>query len=202
MILYIEENFSSDTLRLTRQRNIRLMIKISTDIRLAFPRSLVFTTYRDKLDELVPYMPNVRAVEEVSRQAQNGHILLVHEWHGGGDIPAAAKALLSEQMLSWTEYNNWDESTYTLTWKNQTHAFTEAVDCAGKNTFREENGFTIIECRGELKIDAHKIHGVPFFLTNQVAHLVEDYLSKKIEPNLLQMSEGVRQYLEHHAGKA
>ena len=41
---------------------------ISVDTRLLFPRSLVYATYRDKLVELVPYLPNVQRIEVKSRR--------------------------------------------------------------------------------------------------------------------------------------
>ncbi|MEQ8539012.1 MAG: hypothetical protein RIB93_16370 [Coleofasciculus sp. D1-CHI-01] len=54
---------------------------------------------------------------------------------------------------------------------------------------------------GEIRIDPKRIQGVPPLLKNQVASVVEDFLSKKVEPNLLQMSEGVRQYLDQQTIK-
>ncbi len=84
----------------------------------------------------------------------------------------------------------------------ETHAFTEAVLCRGKNYFRADGNTTIIENRGELNIDSTKIKGVPHFIANQIAHVVEDFLGKQIEPNLIQMSGGVRLYLEQEAKAA
>lgn len=172
------------------------MLIISADTRICFPRSLVYATYRDKLIELVPYMPNVRAIEVKSRREENGRVYSINEWHGGGEIPLAARAVISEDMLSWTEYNTWNEAECTVDWQIGTHVFTEAVYCTGKNRFFADGNTTIIQSRGKLIIDPKKIKGVPIFLVRTVVGLVEDFLGKKIEPNLLQMSEGVRQYLE------
>ena len=36
---------------------------INAEMPIPFPRPLVYITYRDKLGELVPYIPNVRSVE-------------------------------------------------------------------------------------------------------------------------------------------
>ena len=175
-------------------------MNISIDTRIPFPRSLVYATYRDKLIELVPYMPNVRYIKVESRRQEAGQIYCVNNWRGGGDIPMAARAVLSENMLSWREYTTWNESEFTVSWRIETQAFTEAVHCAGKNRFIEDGNTTLIENRGELTIDPKQIKGVPGFLTNQVALLVEDFLGKNIQPNLLQMSQGVRQYLVQTKG--
>ncbi len=169
---------------------------ISADTRIPFPRPLVYATYRDKIVELVPYLPNVRGIEVKSRREEGGLIHFVNEWHGGGEIPVIARAVLSEAMLSWTDLATWNESEFTTEWHIKTHAFTEAVRCAGVHRFKEAGSGTLIESRGELAINPKQIKGVPQLLAGTVARTVEDFLSSKLEPNLLQVSEGVRHYLE------
>lgn len=169
---------------------------ISVDTRISFPRPLVYATYRDKIVELVPYLPNVRRIEVKSRRQEGSLIHFVNEWHGGGDIPVVARAVISEAMLSWTDLATWNESEFTTEWHVKTHAFTEAVHCAGVNRFKEADGVTLIESRGELAINTKELKGVPQLLAGMVGRTVEDFLSQKIEPNLVQVSEGVRHYLE------
>ncbi|MDZ7970736.1 MAG: hypothetical protein RM368_38410 [Nostoc sp. DedSLP03] len=172
---------------------------ICTNSQIPFPRSLVYATYRDKLVELVPYMPNVRHITLLSRREAGSNVYSVNEWHGGSEIPAAARVVLSEDMLSWTEYNTWNQALFTVEWRIETHAFTKAVKCSGKNRFLSDGNTTIIESRGELAIDPKQINGVPFFLTSTIANVVEDFLGKNIQPNLVAMSAGVCQYLKQNA---
>jgi len=169
---------------------------ISVDTRIPFDRALVYATYRDHLIDVVPYLENVRGIEVKSRRVENGQISLVNEWHGGGDIPAAARAILSDAMLSWTDVAVWNEATFSTDWHITTHAFTEAVRCSGINRFLEDGAGTLIESRGQMTIDPKQIHGVPHFLSGTIASVVEDYLSKKIGPNLQQTGDAVRRYLE------
>jgi len=171
---------------------------LSADSTLAFPRSLVFSTYRDKLVELVEFLPNIRDIRIESRKEVDGKTELVNLWRGGGEIPAAARAVLSEDMLSWTDYASWDERDFTCSWRIKTHSFTEAVSCAGKNRFIDLDGQTKLEIRGELSIDGKKIRAVPRLLAGTVSKAVEDMLVKKITPNLISVSDGLRQYLEKH----
>ena len=163
---------------------------ISADTHIPFPRPLVYSTYRDKLIELIPFMPNIRQITIQSREEGDRSITFVNEWHGGGDIPTAARAFLNESMLSWTERAVWQEDAYTTDWRIETHAFTAAVNCGGKNQFLEDGSGTLIRSRGELTIDAAKLKDVPSFLAGMVSGLVEDFLSKKIGPNLVQMGDG------------
>ena len=171
-------------------------MELRADATLAFPRPIVFHTYRDSLVDLVEYLPNIRRIELKTRKDDGAKTEMVNEWHGGGEIPAAARAVLSENMLSWTDYASWDESDWSCAWRIETHSFTEAVRCAGKNRFVETDGGTRLEIRGALEIDGSKLKAVPRLLSKTVAKAVEDILVKKITPNLLSVSDGLRKYLE------
>ncbi len=98
------------------------MTIFSTDVCIPFPRDLVYPTYRDKLVELVPYLPDVKSIVIKSRREEGAKIHFVSDWHVGGDIPFAARAILSDEMLSWTEYTTWDESELTMEWRLETGA--------------------------------------------------------------------------------
>lgn len=171
---------------------------LSADATLAFPRPVVFAAYRDHLVDLVEFLPNIRRIEVKTRKDDGKRTELLNEWHGGGEIPAAARAFLSESMLSWSDYASWNEDDWTCSWRIETHAFTEAVRCAGKNQFVEVDGKTRLEIRGDLVIDGSKLKGVPKLFSGKVASAVEDILVKKITPNLLSVSDGLRQYLEQN----
>jgi hypothetical protein len=172
------------------------MIKISVDSEVSFSRSLVYATYRDKLMELGSYLPSVRSLQLKSRQEADQQVRLLLEWHGGGDIPAAARALLSEELFIWTEYDVWDNNKFTVDWRIETHAYRDAVFLAGKNRFLDQGNRTLVESRSELRIDLSAIHGVPSFLLSQVVRRVEALMAKTIEPNLVQMGLRVQKYLE------
>jgi hypothetical protein len=185
-------------------------MEISADATLPFPRAIVFAAYRDDLTKLLEYLPNVRSIEVKSRKESPGprgadgvpvlHVELVNIWHGGGEIPAAARAVLSEAMLSWTDYATWTEENWTCAWRSETHAFTEAVKSVGTNQFVEVDGGTRIQIRGVLEIDAKKIKGVPGFLAGKVGSAVESFLASRIKPNLIEVTEGLHKYLAAQKG--
>jgi hypothetical protein len=169
---------------------------LNVDAHLPFKRSLVYAAYRDKLIDLVPYMPSVQQIKFISSKKEDGLLHLVYEWHGGAKIPKVARTFLSEDLLVWTEEQVWNESDFTTQWRIKTHFFTEAVYCVGKNRFLEDRSGTLIESRGELQIDPDQIKGTPRLLTAAISRIVEDSLAKQVTPNFLQMCEGVRQHLE------
>lgn len=173
-------------------------MELSADVTLPYSRDRVFAAYRDKLAELSEYLPNVRSIEVKSRIDDGAIVDLVNIWHGGGEIPKAARAFLSESMLSFTDYAKWDETDHTCAWRIETHAFTEAVSCSGKNRFVADGDKTRLEIRGTLAIDAKKVKGVPSFLAGKVGKAIEDFLGARIQPNLVEVSEGVGKYLADH----
>ncbi|MEZ4389493.1 MAG: hypothetical protein R3A48_00245 [Polyangiales bacterium] len=177
-------------------------MQITADTRIPFPRPLVFATYRDRLSELVPHLPNVRSISVQSRREDGELTHVVNVWRGGGEIPAAARAFLSEAMLNWDDLATWDASAFSCAWRVRTHAFTEAVTCHGTNEFVADGDDTVVRIRGSLSIDAAKIQGVPRLLGGTVSRSVEEVLVKKIAPNLVQVSEGLRLFLEASRGAA
>jgi hypothetical protein len=127
-------------------------------------------------------------------------VRLVNIWHGGGEIPAAARAVVSEAMLTWTDTATWSEDDFTCSWVIKTHAFTEAVTCSGTNTFFEDGTGTRIEMRGAITIDAKKIKGIPGFLAGGVGRTVEELLKTKIQPNFVEVTNAIARHLEKTAG--
>ncbi len=171
-------------------------MKLTADATLAFPRAVVFRAYRDELVELVDVMPNIRRIEIESRVDDGPISKVVNVWHGGGEIPGAARAVLSESMLSWHDHALWDESDWTCTWRIVTHSFTDAVKCEGKNRFVDLGTSTRLEIRGDLGIDVSHIKAVPRLLRGSVQKAVEEFLVKRIAPNLLEVSHGLGKHLE------
>jgi len=178
-------------------------MELHADARLPFPRETVFAAYRDEIVLLVPYLTNVQGIEVKSRK-DAGHLAeFVNEWRGGGEIPAAIRAFLSESMLSWTDYATWDANAHACDWRIETHAFSEAVRAIGHNRFLEEGASrTLLEIRGSFEVDAKKIRGVPGFLAGTVGRTVEEFMVGKIQSNLVETAKGLTRYLEAKGKKA
>jgi hypothetical protein len=149
-------------------------MELRADAHIPFPRDVAFAAYRDDIQKVLAFLPNVRAIDLKSRTEEGPRATLVNVWRAGGEIPAAARAILSESMLSWTDYATWDSAKLSCEWRIETHAFTEAVTCKGLNVFLENGpGKTLLEVRGHLEIDGKKLKGVPGFLSGKVSRTTE-----------------------------
>jgi len=172
-------------------------LRLEADSVLPFPRERVFRTYRDDLAKLVPFLPNVREIEIKERVDDGPVVRFFNVWVGGGEIPAAARVVLSESMLSWDDHAEWDERTWVCKWDIATHAFPGAVSCKGENRFIELGPErTRLEIRGDLVIDLKRVRAVPSFLAGSLGRTVEQFLAGHISQNLTSVSEGLRKYME------
>lgn len=175
---------------------------IRAEGRLAFPPERVFVVYRDDILELLPYLGNVRNIVVRSRKDEGPVAEMVNDWTGGGDIPAALRAVLSDSMLSWTDYVTWNRDTLRCDWRIETRAFTDAVQSSGRNSFESDGaGGSYLRVRGSLEIDAKKLRGVPGFLAGKIARTLEGFLVEKIQANLDDTVNALGSYLKAHPEK-
>ena len=171
-------------------------MKIETTADIAFPRDLVFATYRDKLPELVPYLANVREITVTSRVDEGQIVKFVNLWKGGGEIPAVVRKFLSAELLQWDDLATWNAADFTCQWQTIVPSFKDAVDARGHNTFVERTpGVTTLTIKGELKVDAAKVKGVPRILAGTVGPAIEAFLVAAIKPNLVAVAKGVEKFL-------
>jgi len=176
-------------------------VRIEADSVLPYSRDVVFRAYRDDLPKVVEFLPNVRAIEVKKREEAGSITTLLNVWHGGGEVPAAARALLDEKALSWDDHAIWDESKHQCDWTIHTHAFTDAVTSKGQTKLIElAPDRTRIELRGEFAIDLKKVRGIPSFLAGSVGKAVEGFLSKQITANLTSTTDALSRYLAKTKG--
>ncbi len=174
-------------------------MEIRSDVVLPFPLARVFSAYRDRMTELVPHLPNVRSIELKERIERPGEVEIVSVWMGGGDIPKVVRGVLSESMLSWTDYATWIEDGAGVVWRTEVHAFPGAVTSAGRNRFVGADGETRLEIRGALTIDPARVPGIPRFLGKSVAEAAERFIVGQVRQNSEAVARGVRELLRSGA---
>lgn len=171
-------------------------MKFTSESRIAHSREKAYQAYRDRLEELVPFLEDIQAIEVVSREV-NGPVVDLHNlWVADQDVPAFAKAFVKKEMLCWDDYASWNENAYRCTWEIKTRAFTEAVTCRGSNTFYEDgNSQTRVVLEGEFLIDLKKVRGVPSFLGKSLGPKLEKFIVGLISPNLQKVNQSIEEFL-------
>lgn len=165
---------------------------------LEYPRKVVFETYRDKLVDLVPFLPNVDRIEVKSRQEVSPDVIkLDNLWSAKADIPMVVQSIVKPEMLQWIDHAVWNQSEWSCQWSFELMFMKEYVQVSGKNYFYElEPNKTQMDINGDLSIDVAKIPGIPKFLASTVKPQVEKFIRMLITPNLTKVNQGLEDYLK------
>lgn len=177
-------------------------MKLEADARIAFPRDLVFRTYRDRLPELAAHLPDIKSIRVDERKDEGDRSELVNSWEAETKIPKVAQAVIKPEMLTWLDFATWNLEDYSCEWRIQTRMFTEQVRCGGRNVYVEDGEATILKIRGDLEVDLKGIPGVPGFLAGRVRPHVERFVVDLLTPNLLSVAGGLEAFLRLEASKS
>jgi hypothetical protein len=175
-------------------------MKIEADARISFPRELVFSTYRDRLPELVPHLPNIKRITVQKRDDEGGVSKLLNLWEAKGEIPKVAQPIIKPEMVAWLDHAKWNQNDWTCEWRTEPRMFTESIRCEGKNQYVVDGGETILQIRGVLEIDLKGVPGVPKFLAGKVAPIVEKFIVDLLRPNLISVAGGLEKFLQAERG--
>jgi hypothetical protein len=171
-------------------------MKVEADTFVDFPRELVFRTYRDRLTELVPHLPNVKRITVESRSDEGDVVKLVNRWEANAEVPKMARSVVKPEMMVWLDYATWDENAWTCDWRIEHATFARQVHCQGRNHYVAEGDRTRLEIRGEISVDATRIPGVPRMLAGTLAPVIERFIVQTIRPNLVSTADGVQAFLK------
>lgn len=166
-----------------------------------FPMDQVFKTHRDKLPDMVDYMPNIDKIVVEDREEDGDEVHLVNIWHASEtEVPAIARPFIKPELLRWTDRATWDDDAHTVEWNIELGFLPDAITCRGFNEFEEFDGITRITMEGELIVDAAKIPGVPRLLAKKLGTAVEKFVVGLIEPNLRETNKIVSRYMQEENG--
>jgi hypothetical protein len=168
------------------------------DTRIPFTRELAFTTIRDRLQALVPHMPNVKSIETLERRDDGAKTHFVNRWTANTEIPAAARSYVKAEMLQWIDRATWDAEAGTCDWKIETVALPGVVECSGRNTYRTVGNETELVIRGSLVLHLDKAN-IPRLVAMAVRPIIEGIVVGSLKPNLTSIGGGVTAYLRAEA---
>ena len=176
-------------------------MKIDVNSTIAYSRDTVFDTYREEIQALVQYLPNIDKIDVVSREEKDGIVTFENHWYASAsDIPKVAQAFVKPEMKKWIDRARWNLNDKTCEWEIETFFMKEAVTCSGLNTF-SENGSDAMTLRiqGDLGLNVKKVPGVPTLLAGTIRPQLEKFIVAMITPNFETINKGIAQYLASKA---
>ncbi|MBN2799600.1 MAG: hypothetical protein JXX28_10670 [Deltaproteobacteria bacterium] len=172
-------------------------MEIRSESIIRHPRAAVYAAYRDNLPEIArDYMPDIKEIIVHKREDNAAGVSLHNEWVSSADLPRAMQTVIKPEMMKWNDFADWDDAGFFVAWRLKTGAFTDAVICAGRNTFEEiDANTTKVVLTGDLTIDP-KALPVPRLLAGKMATTIEGFVVKMITPNLTKVNESLQTYLD------
>ncbi len=173
------------------------MAKISVTDSVTYPRELVFNTFRDKLDELDDFLPDIKSITTESRDdIDDDTTKIVRLWKARDEeVPKIARKFIKPEMLQWTDTATWHMDEWTCDWEMEVGFLTDAITARGTNRYIDKGDRVEIIIDGVLEVDAKQIPGVPGMLAGRVGKAVEGFVVKMITPNLKDVNRGMEKYL-------
>lgn len=150
------------------------------------PLAEMWRAIRDRLDELVPHLDDIRSVTvEHREELPDGTLNLVNLWRAQSNIPAVLNSVIKPEYLAWTDRASWNPATNVCTWKIELHFDRERTRCHGTTAFEPALGGrgTRVTFAGEFGLDAKGMRGVPTMLESTVESAVESFVTSLIPRN-------------------
>ena len=174
------------------------MAKISVKDNVNCDLETVFSVFRDKLTDLVAYLPDVEEIKVISREEVDDETLkMVNYWRANYDqVPKVARKFVKPDMLAWTDYATWHENERICKWVIEVDSFKEGVSCSGETIYKAVgDNVTEVSINGTLDIDVKKIPGVPKIGASRTGPLVEKFMAPIISSNLTNVHRGLEKYI-------
>ena len=174
------------------------MAEINVTDSVDYPRELVFDTFKDELESLAEYLPDIESIENKDEeQVDDATYKVVRLWKAHDEeVPKVARKFIKPEMLQWTDYATWHKDTWTCDWEMEVGFLSDAITAEGTNRYIDKGDSTEIVVHGDLKVDGSKIPGVPGLLSNKVGQAVENFVVKLITPNLTNVNRGLERFLD------
>ena len=176
-------------------------MKIHSESRIAYPREQVYLAYRDRLPEIARYIPDIKTIETLTREATDTGVRLHNAWVSQSEIPAVVSKFIRPEHLRWDDHAEWNDAGSYVDWTIKTRAFTEAVACSGRNEILEDGDGTLVRLTGDFHINLKEISGVPSFLAKRLAPQIEKFIVTMITPNLEEVNASIQRFLDAEGGR-
>lgn len=181
-------------------------MKFEATARVSFPVELVVRTLIPRMDELVPHLPNISAIETRLIETQpDGRVKTVRHWQGTAQtIPSVLRPFVTKNSLGWLDTSIWDLQAGTCDWFIETR-HSKFTSCAGTHAYLPDpeapTERTVLRVQGEFTAFGDRIPGMPGFLGKRVAPALEKVIVGFMMPNFTAMAVGAEGLLKELAAR-
>jgi hypothetical protein len=166
------------------------------------PLESVFSLVRDRLPEVVPYLPNIKKIDVIKKQedATKEHTMITNHWFANIEIPSVAKGFIKEDLFSWKDEAVWHNKDFFVEYTLISFWASDIYTAKGKNYFKAlDKGFTELRVTCEVTIHPDKVPGIPSFLVKKVLPTLGPMIENVLRPNLSGLGKGLNQFFSQQS---
>lgn len=154
------------------------------------PASEVYPLVRDRLPELLPFLPDVETIEQLTYDRRSDtRVHIVNRWRARSKIPSAAQRFVPADVLVWTDTADWEDEHFHVRY----HLEGFGYEVTGINSFGPEGTGTRLKVTADVVIHPERFK-VPKMLFNRVFPKIEGVVRSAVQPNLTALARGLRDY--------
>jgi hypothetical protein len=154
------------------------------------PADLVYPLVRDEMTRLLPFLPNVEAVTQLTYERTSPtRVDILNEWRAKATLPAIAAKFLPPDIFVWKDYAHWKDDEHLVDYRLEGFGYT----AIGTNSFKPDGSGTRIRVSADITIDPARFK-IPKLVFSKVFPLVEDTLKKALAPNMTALSRALKDY--------
>lgn len=163
---------------------------IESEDRIDQPADVIYPLVRDELPKLLPYLPDVEEIEQVSSERESDtRLRVVNKWRAKAKVPGMVAKFLPDDVFAWTDRALWKDDENCVDYQLEGFGY----DVVGTNYFTPDNGGTVIKVTATVTIHPEKFK-VPKLLFNKVFPVIEGTVKKAVQPNLTALARGLKTY--------
>ncbi len=163
---------------------------IESEDRVDHPVDQVYPLVRDDLPKLLPYLPDVEEVTQISTDRESDtRLRVVNKWRAKAKVPGMVAKFLPADIMVWTDRALWKDDEHCVDYQLEGFGY----DVIGTNYFTPDGDGTVIKVTATVTIHPEKFK-VPRLLFKKVFPVIEGVVKKAVQPNLTSLAKGLKSY--------
>ena len=103
-------------------------MKLNVDDVIQFPHQMVYEVQRDKMADLVNYLPNIASIDVLEREDVDGGVRILNLWRAAEtEVPKMVRRFVKPDMLKWHDHAVWHDAQCKCDWRLEMFFFKEHI---------------------------------------------------------------------------
>lgn len=163
------------------------------------PPLVVWTTVRDRLADLLPFLTDIESVTTHDRLTRpDGTVQLVNTWKARPKVPAALRSIVGPDAFTWEDHAEWRSASRECHWSVRVPALSNDTPCSGVTRYDEALGGrgTRLTFEGTFQVPPGARRRLPGPVLTALAAPAESFITTMIVSNFQKLARALEQHVK------